>query len=252
MSKEYALTSAFTPTYNMLANLLSTRTEVEAAELLANSFAQFQWVRNTRNINSGLLEEVALRRNVLEATGLADGWSLTEKGMPLKKIFNESDLLVTCAISDGIFEGLEPEELSALVSCLIFRNRGHDPYRGKRQSGKAYTNSRIEDLILLSAEIEKIETVYGLEPIASPDAGFAKVVFDWVSGRTLSEVLTRDFTGGEFVRNVRLSIDLLHQISNVSSPETSELARKTIRSMERGVVSSSGEFESEIPQEESS
>ena len=149
MSKEYALTSAFTPTYNMLANLLSTRTEVEAAELLANSFAQFQWVRNTRNINSGLLEEVALRRNVLEATGLADGWSLTEKGMPLKKIFNESDLLVTCAISDGIFEGLEPEELSALVSCLIFRNRGHDPHRGKRQSGKAYTNSRIEDLILL-------------------------------------------------------------------------------------------------------
>jgi len=91
MSKEFALTSAFTPTYNMLANLLSSRTEVEAAELLANSFAQFQWVRNTRNINSGLLEEVALRRNVLEATGLADGWSLTEIGMPLTKVFNESD-----------------------------------------------------------------------------------------------------------------------------------------------------------------
>ena len=82
MSKEFALTSAFTPTYNMLANLLSSRTEAEAAELLANSFAQFQWVRNTRNIHSGLLEEVALRRNVLEATGLADGWSLTEIGMP--------------------------------------------------------------------------------------------------------------------------------------------------------------------------
>jgi len=225
---------------------------VEAAELLANSFAQFQWVRNTRNINSGLLEEVALRRNVLEAAGLADGWSLTEEGMPLKKIFNESDLLVTRAISDGIFEGLEPAELAALVSCLIFRNRGHDLHGRKRRNEERYTNSRIDDLILLSAEIEKIETGYGLEPITSPDAGFAKVVFDWVSGRTLSEVLTREFTGGEFVRNVRLSIDLLHQISNVSSPKTSELARQTICSMERGVVSLSGEFESELLQGESS
>jgi len=252
MSKEFALTSAFAPTYNMLANLLSTRTEVEAAELLANSFAQFQWVRNTRNTNSGLLEEVALRRSVLEATGLADGWSLTEIGVPLKKIFNESDLLVTRAISDGIFDRLEPEELAALVSCLIFRNRGHDSRRGKRQNGESYTNSRIEDLMLLSAEIEKIEAGYGLEPITSPDAGFAKVVFDWVSGRALSEVLTREFTGGEFVRNVRLSIDLLHQISNVSTPETSELARQTIGLMERGVVSLSGELESGTLQKESS
>jgi len=251
MSKEFALTSAFTPTYNMLANLLSTRTEVEAAELLANSFAQFQWVRNTRNTNSGLLEEVALRRSVLEETGLVDGWSLTEIGVPLKKIFNESDLLVTRAISDGIFDGLEPEELAALVSCLIFRNRGHDSRRGKRQNGESYTNSRIEDLMLLSDEIEKIEAGYGLEPITSPDAGFAKVVFDWVSGRTLSEVLTREFTGGEFVRNVRLSIDLLHQISNVSNPETSELARQTIGLMERGVVSLSGELELGTSHEES-
>lgn len=103
----------------------------------------------------------------------------------------------------------------------------------------------------LSAEIEKIEARNGLEPITSPNSGFAKVLFDWVSGQTLSEVLTRDFTGGEFVRNVRLSIDLLQQISNVSTPETSDLARQTIGLMERGVVSLSGEFESEILEEES-
>ena len=251
MSKEFALTSAFTPTYNMLANLLSSRTEVEAAELLANSFAQFQWVRNTRNINSGILEEVALRRNVLEETGLADGWGLTETGMPLTKIFNESDLIITRSISDGLFEGLRPEELAALISCFIFRNRGNDSRRAKREDAKTFTNSRIEELMSLSAEIEKIEARNGLEPITSPNSGFAKVLFDWVSGQTLSEVLTRDFTGGEFVRNVRLSIDLLQQISNVSTPETSDLARQTIGLMERGVVSLSGEFESEILEEES-
>ena len=249
MSKEFALISAFTPTYNMLANLLSTRSESEAAELLANSFAQFQWVRNTRNMNSGLIQEVQFRRNVLEATGLADGWSLTETGMPLTKIFNESDLLVTRAISDGILDGLPPEELAALVSCFIFRSRGKEKRGKKSRESENFINESIKELMLLNDEIERIEVGFGIQPNTPPDPGFAKVVFDWVSGRTLSEVLTKELTGGEFVRNIRLSVDLLKQISNVAAPETAKLSLRTVELMERGVVSLGGEFESEVLQE---
>ena len=248
-SKEFALISAFTPTYNMLANLLSTRSESEAAELLANSFAQFQWVRNTRNMDSGLIQEVQFRRNVLEATGLADGWSLTETGMPLTKIFNESDLLVTRAISDGILDGLPPEELAALVSCFIFRSRGKEKRGKKSRESENFINESIKELMLLNDEIERIEVGFGIQPNTPPDPGFAKVVFDWVSGRTLSEVLTKEFTGGEFVRNIRLSVDLLKQISNVAAPETAKLSLRTVELMERGVVSLGGEFESEVLQE---
>ena len=245
-SKDFPLISAFTPTYNMLANLLSTRSEKEAAKLLANSFAQFQWVRNTRDINSGLLEEVQLRRNVLEATGLADGWSLTEIGMPLTKIFNESDLLVTRAISDGIFDGQPPEELAALVSCLIFRSRGNETRGRKSVRSENFRNESITELMLLNDEIERTEARFGIQSNSRPDSGFAKVVFDWVSGRTLGEVLTKEFTGGEFVRNVRLSIDLLKQISNLVPPETAKLALQTVELMERGVVSLDAEFESKV------
>lgn len=243
-SKEFALISAFTPTYNMLANLLSTRSESEAAELLANSFAQFQWVRNTRNMDSGLIQEVQFRRNVLEATGLADGWSLTETGIPLTKIFNESDLLVTRAISDGILDGLPPEELAALVSCFIFRSRGKEKRGKKSRESENFINESIKELMLLNDEIERIEVGFGIQPNTPPDPGFAKVVFDWVSGRTLSEVLTKELTGGEFVRNIRLSVDLLKQISNVAAPETAKLSLRTVELMERGVVSLGGEFES--------
>ena len=248
-SKEFALISAFTPTYNMLANLLSTRSESEAAELLANSFAQFQWVRNTRNMDSGLIQEVQFRRNVLEATGLADGWSLTETGMPLTKIFNESDLLVTRAISDGILDGLPPEELAALVSCFIFRSRGKEKRGKKSRESENFINESIKELMLLNDEIERIEVGFGIQPNTPPDPGFAKVVFDWVSGRTLSEALTKELTGGEFVRNIRLSVDLLKQISNVAAPETAKLSLRTVELMERGVVSLGGEFESEVLQE---
>ena len=196
-----------------------------------------------------MIEEVQLRRNVLETTGLADGWSLTEIGMPLTKIFNESDLLVTRSISDGIFDGLPPEELAALVSCFIFRSRGNEPHGKKSRKSENFTNKSIKELMLLNDEIERIEARFKIQPNSPPDPGFAKVVFDWVSGRTLGEVLTNEFTGGEFVRNVRLSIDLLKQISSVTRPETAKLALQTVELMERGIVSLGGEFESKVLQQ---
>src|SRR5699024_12480939 len=41
-NRSYALNSAFGPTYNMMANLLSRMTSAEAAKVLETSFAQFQ------------------------------------------------------------------------------------------------------------------------------------------------------------------------------------------------------------------
>ena len=61
--------------------------------------------------------------------------------------------------------------------------------------------------------------------------------------------MTNEFTGGEFVRNVRLSIDLLKQISSVTRPETAKLALQTVELMERGIVSLGGEFESKVLQQ---
>ena len=100
--------------------------------------------------------------------------------------------------------------------------------------------------MLLNDEIERTEARFGIQSNSRPDSGFAKVLFDWVSGRTLGEVLTKEFTGGEFVRNVRLSIDLLKQISNLVPPETAKLALQTVELMERGVVSLDAEFESKV------
>ena len=111
------------------------------------------------------------------------------------------------------------------------------------QKSENFTNESIKELMLLNDEIERIEARFRIQPNSPPDPGFAKVVFDWVSGRTLGEVRTKEFTGGEFVRNVRLSIDLLKQISSVTRPETAKLALQTVELMERGIVSLGGEFE---------
>ena len=48
-SRDFVLRSAFRPTYNMVANMVSGRTHAEAMDLLARSFAQFQVDRRTAN-----------------------------------------------------------------------------------------------------------------------------------------------------------------------------------------------------------
>ncbi len=248
-SKDFRLSSAFTPTYNMIANLLATRTEEEATRLLASSFAQFQKERNPKTSNRNLLEEVSARRHVLEKNGMAHGWKLTEIGEPLTRIFNEHDLLITKSISEGIFKDLREEELAALVSCFVYNNRRHDRKIRKQQTHWSFASERIEKLLLLNREISEIEDSYKIESIVNPDPGFAQVIHDWVLGSELSDVLTEEFSGGEFVRNLRLSMDLLKQISNVLPSESRKTALSAIDLIERGVVVVNMEFDSILSKE---
>ena len=78
-SRDFVLRSAFRPTYNMVANMVDSRTRAEAVDLLARSFAQFQVDRRTATRlqrTSAKREEVErLRRslgdNAMDASGSA-------------------------------------------------------------------------------------------------------------------------------------------------------------------------------------
>ena len=61
-SKEFALTSVFRPTFNMAANLVATRTEEGAVDLLQQSFAQFQADRQI----VGLTRQLGRARETLD------------------------------------------------------------------------------------------------------------------------------------------------------------------------------------------
>jgi ATP-dependent RNA helicase HelY len=104
----------------------------------------------------------------------------------------------------------------------------------------------------VSARVRKIEQVWrelaqnendaGLPETRAPDAGFAAVLHDWVEGDDLATVLARDdeITGGDFVRQVKQSIDLLHQLSEIApDPATRAAARAAGDRCRRGVVAAS-------------
>ena len=176
--------------------------------------------------------EAALR--VLEARGMADGWSLQDRGLPLAAIHNEADLLVVESLDSGLLEGLDPAILSAVVSCLSYRKRGPgEP--SSIQLGGAFPE-RFKEICALATGVAAAEREEGLEPAEPPDPGFAHVIHAWASGKELVDVLDGTLTGGEFVRNVRLVADLMRQLTKVAPPLLVAAAEEAGRCLDRGVV----------------
>jgi ATP-dependent RNA helicase HelY len=97
---------------------------------------------------------------------------------------------------------------------------------------------RIERVEAVARAIGGDETRARLPLTRLPDPGFAALAHAWASGDELDDVLSElTLSGGDFVRNVKQLVDLLHQIGAVApDPETARSARHAADALRRGVV----------------
>jgi len=174
--------------------------------------------------------------DLLEHLGCARGWALTERGERLASIYHESDLLMALALDEGIFDGLSSPEMAATVSACVYEERRKDVVVSPR-AYTSLTSQRLGDLDRLAGELRRAERERGLPVSGEPDRGFAHHAWSWARGEELVDVLGDEFSAGDFVRNVKLLIDVLGQIAGVApKPETASVARDAARSLLRGVV----------------
>jgi ATP-dependent RNA helicase HelY len=183
--------------------------------------------------------------DLLEAWRYVDGWSLTEAGTMLARMYTEGDLVITEAMRRGALDGLEPAQLAAVASCVAYERRGSDsdgpvpPRRWPDQLVAA--RSRAVDAIwrdLLGAERDA-----RLPETRQPDPGFTTAIHGWVLGGDLADLLDEDeMTGGDFVRNVKQVVDLLRQVAQAApNPETKAAAHAAADACLRGVVLASSQ-----------
>lgn len=173
-------------------------------------------------------------RLLLENHGFLKGWSLTPKGEVLRSIFHECDLVIAEALWKGLFDGLNAAELCGVVSCFVFEPRGDDE-RPVRVSGLA--GERIKQIERLSASIREDEKSSGVIQQRGLHRGFFDIARRWCDGSSLEDVLDDELQPGDFVRTMRQIADILRQISNVASDDTTvAAARDAARSIQRGVV----------------
>ena len=181
---------------------------------------------------------------VLERLGYTEGFTLTAKGETLRRVYSEADLLVVEAIHRGVWRDLEPAELAACVSSLVYETRGgsEGPQAEPPAPPTARVRAALDDLARLQDEIHAHEEAEGLELTRPIDAGFAELAHRWTGGDSLEQVLAEeDITPGDFVRVTKQLIDLLRQIVLVAEdPALAETARAAVDGCQRGVVAYSG------------
>ena len=191
----------------------------------------------------GLARSLVAIEAVLEEFALASNWALSEKGRVLQSIFHELDLLVTLGITQGLFEGLSPEELAGVLSVLTYEHRSRldppDPWYPS-----ALARERANALMAFGKKICQAELLQGLQESRLPDPTIVGQVHGWASGHDLEEVLEDDVSVGDFVRNIRQVIDLLKQVGEASvARELRVNASAAITLLDRGLVAAAARLQ---------
>jgi superfamily II RNA helicase len=259
------LRSAFRPTYNLAVNLASRFDRATADEVLRRSFAQWQAPPQRPEL---LSHQLGHRVAVLDALGYMDGWSLTDAGRRLARIYHECDLLVAEALDGPLLRQVEPAVLAGVLSAVVFEPRrarrisghGHGHGHGKhgpRRSGprraplsdrlgekrSADLRRRCDDLAEVAERIRQVEEAHGVPRTRQPSGGLATAITSWARGASFGTALAvaaRDvgeLAPGDFVRTVKSVADLVQQVAYAAAdPATAQAAREAVELLLRGVV----------------
>ena len=199
--------------------------------------------RRVRGRSESLARQFDRVLRVLESWGYVDGWSLTDAGERLARLYTETDLMLAEAIGEGLLDDLRAPELAAVVSCFAYERRGPDgPGRCRHRAGRARpSRGGARAIERIARDLNHNEDDAGLPETRGPDPGFTLHIAEWVGGDPLADVLDDDeMTGGDFVRNVKQCIDLLGQVADGRTrPAHPQRRAQAAAGCNRGVVAAS-------------
>lgn len=216
-----------------------SRTGERYARLARETESMRQKVAATTNSLARTFDRIV---GLLEERGFVERGEVTADGRRLARIYAESDLVVAEALRQGLWRGLGPAELAAVVSTLVYESRSEGGFltaSGPTEPIRRAVGATIEVWSQLRAD----EARHKLPPTREPDLGFVTGVYKWARGDALAEALLASgdqgtpLSAGDFVRWCRQVIDLLDQIHNTADDtEIAGTAAKAVRAVRRGVV----------------
>ena len=175
--------------------------------------------------------------DVLDDLGYLEADELTDAGQMLRRIYNELDLVAAEAIRRGVLSELDPPQLAAVLSTLVYESRPGRDMEHPRMPDPA-SERACSVLRNLWREVGVVERRHGRERGRDLDIGFASAAWRWASGQDLAKVLRNSpLAPGDFVRWVRQVVDLAAQVAQAAGPgDLRRTARLTIAAMRRGVI----------------
>ncbi|MFI5498275.1 DEAD/DEAH box helicase [Nocardia asteroides] len=227
------------PAHNRPDREQLSRTGERYARLARETETMRQKVAATTNSLARTFDRIV---GLLEERGFVERGEVTADGRRLARIYAESDLVVAEVLRQGLWRGLGPAELAAVVSTLVYESRQEGGFltaSGPTEPIRRAVGATIEVWSQLRAD----ESRHKLPPTREPDLGFVTGVYKWARGDALAEALLASgdqgtpLSAGDFVRWCRQVIDLLDQIDKTADdPEIAGTAAKAVRAVRRGVV----------------
>lgn len=172
----------------------------------------------------------------LQRGATADDITVTEFAAVLDKIYGERDLVVAECLRRGVWRELGADQLAALVSALVYEPR-RDRSDEQAQLPKGALQQAYVDTVAIWADVDALEERHDLPRNPEPNALVCTAVLRWSRGGTLDNVLTEaELPAGDFVRLMKMVIDLLDQISQAEPEGVGVTARAACELLRRGIV----------------
>ncbi len=189
------------------------------------------------------------RRGYLDADGAGD--SATEDGRRLARIWSESDLVAAESLRARAWTGLDPAELAAVVSTLVYEARRDEPSADRMPTPAV--RDALAATVRIWAELSVEEAELGLPPSREPQLGFVWAIYRWARQERLDAVLASvsrqgvELSAGDFIRWCKQVLDLLDQLAadgagagpSHRSRAIGQAARAAAAAVRRGVVAQS-------------
>ena len=181
-------------------------------------------------------------RALLAERGYLDGETVTADGARLARLWGESDLLTAECLRHGVWAGLAPADLAAVVSALVYESRRDVGPVPRVPSGPV--SAALTATVGVWTDLEADERRHRVERTREPDLGFAWPMHRWARGESFAAVLTAaeqngaELSAGDFVRWCRQVVDLLDQVADVAgrADGVGRAAADAVTAIRRGVV----------------
>ncbi|MCP2265353.1 DEAD/DEAH box helicase [Promicromonospora thailandica] len=164
---------------------------------------------------------------------------VTDDGRWLRRLYAENDLLLAECLRRGVWDGLDPAGLAAVVSTVVYQGRrddAPDPYIPGGPTGRLA--AVLDDTQRVWSEVDDLEEAHGIDATGPLDLGLVGAMHRWASGKGLDSVLRgSDLAAGDFVRWCKQVVDVLDQLGGAAPSERLRTtARKAQDAVLRGVV----------------
>ncbi|MGO1949579.1 MAG: DEAD/DEAH box helicase, partial [Mycobacteriaceae bacterium] len=125
----------------------------------------------------------------VETDGERTSTRITSEGRRLAKVHHESDLLVAQCLRRGVWDDLDPAELAAVASTVVFENRRETEGRHEDGVPTEALATAVSAVFRIHGELVSDEERHRLPLTRDPQIGFATAMHQWAAGAPLDYCL---------------------------------------------------------------